>query len=110
MLLLQTAGSEALQSYDIVAAVPCCQRSFEVLCKDSDVDVISLPSGKRLPFTINKKNVSCPVSFGDSLLELVAIRWEGCLFSGSVAATNTPSFESCTNMKWGYLVYLCRCL
>ena len=59
----QTAGSEALQSYDIVAAVPCCQRSFEVLCKDSDVDVISLPSGKRLPFNVTKKNVGrFPVS------------------------------------------------
>lgn len=54
----QTAGSEALQSYDVVAAVPCCQKSFEMLCKASDVDVISLPAGQRLPFTINKKNVS----------------------------------------------------
>ena len=57
MFLVQTAGSEALQSYDVVAAVPCCQRSFEVLCKDSDVDIVSLPSGRRLPFTITKKNV-----------------------------------------------------
>ncbi|CAM9352548.1 unnamed protein product [Ectocarpus sp. 13 AM-2016] len=59
-----TAGSEALQSYDVVAAVPCCQRSFEVLCKDSDVDVISLPSGKRLPFNINKKNTDAALSRG----------------------------------------------
>eukprot|EP00752_Nemacystus_decipiens_P017817 g15974.t1 len=59
-----TAGSEALQSYDIVAAVPCCQRSFEVVCKDSDVDVISLPSGKRLPFTINKKNADVALARG----------------------------------------------
>eukprot|EP00903_Cladosiphon_okamuranus_P018711 g17224.t1 len=59
-----TAGSEALQSYDIVAAVPCCQRSFEVLCKDSDVDVISLPSGKRLPFTITKKNADAALTRG----------------------------------------------
>lgn len=57
VIVEQTAGSEGLQSYDVVAAVPCCQRSFEVLCKDSDVDVISLPSGKRLPFNITKKNV-----------------------------------------------------
>lgn len=54
----QTAGSDVLKAYDIVAAVPCCQRSFEVLCRESDVDLISLPSGKRLPFTVNKKNVS----------------------------------------------------
>ncbi|CAN0460889.1 unnamed protein product, partial [Scytosiphon promiscuus] len=53
-----TAGSTVLQAYDIVAAVPCCQRSFELLCSEGDVDVISLPSGKRLPFTVNKKAVS----------------------------------------------------
>lgn len=57
--VFQNAGSDALQTYDVVAAVPCCQRSFELLSKDSDVDIISLPSGNRLPFTLNKKLVEC---------------------------------------------------
>ena len=53
----QTAGSDGLQTYDIVAAVPCCQRSFELLCRHSDVDIISMPLRKRLPFTLVKKMV-----------------------------------------------------
>lgn len=52
--------------------MPCCPRSFEVLCKDSDVDIISLPSGKRLPFNISKKNVGgaiVDVDGGDCYIE-----------------------------------------
>ncbi|CAM9131722.1 unnamed protein product [Hapterophycus canaliculatus] len=59
-----TSGSEALQSYDVVAAVPCCQKSFELLCKASDIDIISLPSGQRLPFNINKKNADAALARG----------------------------------------------
>lgn len=61
---LLNAGSDALQTYDVVAAVPCCQRSFELLSKDSDVDIISLPSGNRLPFTLNKKLTDAALARG----------------------------------------------
>ncbi|CAM9817146.1 unnamed protein product [Discosporangium mesarthrocarpum] len=57
-------GSQSLLSYDIVAAQPCCQRTFEHLCKEGEADIICLTQASRLPFNVSKRMVDAALHRG----------------------------------------------
>ena len=57
--------SEALQSYDIVAAQPSSAPAFTALCENPAIDIISLQHGNgRLPFFITRKQTSAALKRG----------------------------------------------
>lgn len=53
-----TTGNSMLLKYDIVAAVPKTLSAFIHLCKQSEIDIISLDFTHRIPFQIDQKHVS----------------------------------------------------
>lgn len=53
-----TTSNEFLRRFDIVAATPSDGKVLSYLCREADVDVISIDFSKRLSFPINKKIVS----------------------------------------------------
>lgn len=52
-----TTGNAALMRFDIVAASPRSLSAFLHLCKQADVDIISLDFSHRMPFHIDQKHV-----------------------------------------------------
>ncbi|CAM9134960.1 unnamed protein product [Choristocarpus tenellus] len=59
-----TPGSDALLSYDVVAAQPCCQQTLEHLCQEGEADIICFPQAERLPFHVNKPLVDAALGRG----------------------------------------------
>ena len=52
-----TTGNAALMRFDVVAASPRSLSAFLHLCKQADVDIISLDFSHRMPFHIDQKHV-----------------------------------------------------
>lgn len=62
------SSNDLLRPFDIVAATPGNGKVFAYLCKEADIDVISLDFSRHLPFSIAKKTVrllqfACPSLF-----------------------------------------------
>jgi hypothetical protein len=53
-----TSSNEQLRKFDIVAAIPGNAQAFAHLCRNSDVDIISIDFSHKVPFPITKKIVS----------------------------------------------------
>lgn len=51
------AGNEQLRKFDIIAAVPSNGKVFQYLCKEADIEIISIDLTRPIPFSINKKVV-----------------------------------------------------
>lgn len=51
------SSNDALKSFDILAATPSNAKVFGYLCRDSDIDIISIDFTRHLPFSITKKTV-----------------------------------------------------
>ncbi len=56
-----TAGNEYLKTFDIVAVCPGNSKVFSYLCKTAEIDMISIDFTHKVPFTLNKKLVSCEI-------------------------------------------------
>lgn len=54
---LLTVGNDILKQYDIVAAVPGNAKIFAYLCKNAEIDIISIDFARKLSFSMNKKLV-----------------------------------------------------
>eukprot|EP00158_Paraphelidium_tribonemae_P001882 Partr_v1_DN24900_c0_g1_i2_m29910 putative ribonuclease p len=58
------SGSNAISSYDIIAARPENEKAFQQCCKDANVDIISLDMTTRLPFQLKFSTVNSAVQRG----------------------------------------------
>lgn len=52
-----TTGNAALMKFDVVAASPRSLSAFLHLCKQADIDIISLDFSHRMAFHIDQKHV-----------------------------------------------------
>ena len=55
---------KVLNAFDIVAVVPETDDAFRAACASSDVDLISLACGARLPFAVARKDVEVAIKRG----------------------------------------------
>ena len=53
-----TASNDAIRPFDIVSASPGTASTFAYLCKTADIDIIALDFTHKIPFPINKKQVT----------------------------------------------------
>lgn len=53
-----SSSNDGLSKFDIIAAVPANSKVLNYLCRQSDIDIISLDFTHRLQFPLNKKMVS----------------------------------------------------
>ena len=59
-----TIGNDIVRQFDIIAATPGNAKVFAHLCKNSDIEIISLDFSHRLPFQLNKKLIDEAVGRG----------------------------------------------
>ena len=55
---------KVLNAFDIVAVVPETDDAFRAACASSDVDLISVACGARLPFAVARKDVEVAIKRG----------------------------------------------
>lgn len=61
-----TINNDVVKKFDIIAAVPSNGRAFAHLCKQCDIDIISLDLSHKQSFPISKKLLDCAVQRGVS--------------------------------------------
>jgi len=54
-----TAMQDQLKQFDLLAAVPGNGKAFTYICKEADIDIISIDFTRRVSFSLNKKMVIC---------------------------------------------------
>lgn len=53
------SSNDSLKPFDILSATPANAKVFNHLCREADIDIISIDFTRHLPFSIAKKTVRC---------------------------------------------------